>query len=121
MGRAACEHAAYGLADAPTPDMAFESFLARTLYGRNRPTNRSPRRTSMDRGQARARALSCRPPACVGGRSRTANTGAGRRRMAKALSRSARNLRGFFPWLSFSLVATAICDLIANPCDYHCS
>ena len=41
--------------------------------------------------------------------------------MAKALSRSARNLRGFFPWLSFSLVATAICDLIANPCDYHCS
>ena len=35
MGRAACEHAAYGLADAPTPDLAFESFLARTLYGRN--------------------------------------------------------------------------------------
>ena len=35
MGRAACEHAAHGLADAPTPDLAFDSFLARTLYGRN--------------------------------------------------------------------------------------
>ena len=61
MGRAACEHAAYGLADAPTPDLAFESFLARTLYGHNRPTNGG---AAMAKG-GRWMALSTRSHMCV--------------------------------------------------------
>ena len=115
MGRAACEHAAYGLADAPTPDLAFESFLARTLYGRNLAELRWIVAKRVRAPYRAGRQLAW------GDDQEPRILGAGRRRIAKALSRSARNLRGFFPWLSFSLVATAICDLIANPCDYHCS